>query len=392
VIIFIANQFVGDKISTGGDVLFIEMLIRASEGYECVVIAPSLIYNEILTRAPNVKFISSDKRLFSTTASTVIGGSRTIVSYIKRAYVTYKWLYKNKDSADIYLTGDFICNSLPVYFTSKKYKNIYSNFYHRNPKPINRHGNLYFVSLMSRFIQGLSLSLIKKFSVITFVLSEIGKKELLLEGFDKSKIIISGAGVSDNILKYNSPIKNQNQIIFVGRLNITKGVYDLIDILSILNNVGVDYICYLVGAVSDYDRKRIIKLLKKNKIELKVKILGYVDNEKKFELIASSQVLAFPSKEEGYGIAVQEALKLGTSVVCYDLPVLKSLFGSVNMISYAKHSNKKDFANKLQLSMMRNKKYTSDNSLLSTWSDVYNLQFKRVIDIQYFNHLNKKRN
>ena len=91
--------------------------------------------------------------------------------------------------------------------------------------------------------------------------------------------------------------------------------------------------------------------------------------------------MAFPSKEEGYGIVVQEALNIGTSVVCYDLPVLKLLFSSSDLISYAKYGDKEEFAERI-VNILSNNKFdesTSSKSFLRTWDDVYNIQFNNNI-------------
>ena len=379
-IVFIANQFVSNEISTGGDILFIEMLIRASKDNKCIVIAPSLIINSIREKAPLVEFVSSDdNESIEGTASTFFGGVKTVISYIKRSFFTYRWLSRKNDATKIYLSGDFFCNTVPVYFSSRNFENIYSNFFHRNPKPLHRSGNLFVISLISRLLQSISLKLIKSFSSITFVLTEIGKKELVSEGFDTDKIIISGAGVKERLSNYQIFVKNQNQIIFVGRLNITKGIYDLLEILSSIDQSGTNFICYFIGSVSSYDEKRIVEIIKDKKLTSKIKILGFVNEEEKIELIATSKVLAFPSKEEGYGIVVQEALNIGTSVVCYDLPVLKLLFSSSDLISYAKYGDKEDFADRIVNSLSNNKFDASSKSFLSSWDDVYNIQFNNNI-------------
>ncbi len=380
-IVFIANQFIGDKIATGGDVLFIEMLSRASRENECTIIAPLVIHKAIISKVTNVFLVSSDSSVMQTdSASTLFGGFKTVIKYIKRSYTTYKWLSQNDNISKIYLTGDFICNTLPVYIFSKtNNKPVYSNFFHRNPKPLSRPGNLFIVSLISRFLQGISLRFIKKFSNITFVLTELGRKELIKGGFQENKIIISGAGVDSKLSNYRSTCKNKNQIVYVGRLNRTKGVYDLIRILIHLDKLGVDYVCYLVGGVAPYEERKIHKIAKENNIDSRIKIMGYVSEAEKIKLIASSKVFAFPSMEEGYGIVVQEALKLHTAVVCYDLPVLKLLFHSCKLISYVPFGDVEMFAKRIDSFL--NKDYSSDEDceLLKTWDDVYNTQFNNNI-------------
>ena len=61
--------------------------------------------------------------------------------------------------------------------------------------------------------------------------------------------------------------------------------------------------------------------------KLPIELAGYVDDQTKFDLISRAQLFVFPSAEEGWGIAVAEALSVGTPVVAYELPVYESVFG-----------------------------------------------------------------
>jgi glycosyltransferase involved in cell wall biosynthesis len=60
---------------------------------------------------------------------------------------------------------------------------------------------------------------------------------------------------------------------------------------------------------------------------LPIELAGYVDEATKFDILSRSKLFVFPSVEEGWGIAVAEALAVGTPVVAYDLPVYRSVFG-----------------------------------------------------------------
>ena len=48
--------------------------------------------------------------------------------------------------------------------------------------------------------------------------------------------------------------------------------------------------------------------------------------ERKWELLRESQIFVFPSGEEGWGIAIAEAMCAGLPCVTYDLPVYRDLF------------------------------------------------------------------
>src|SRR5207248_3180308 len=52
---------------------------------------------------------------------------------------------------------------------------------------------------------------------------------------------------------------------------------------------------------------------------------GFVSEADKWLLLRSASLFVAPSREEGWGIAVGEALLAGLPVVCYDLPAYRHL-------------------------------------------------------------------
>ena len=71
-----------------------------------------------------------------------------------------------------------------------------------------------------------------------------------------------------------------------------------------------------------------------------------VSDEEKFLLLKHAQVVLAPSLFEGYGMVPGEALSVGTSVVAFDLPVLRAVYG--DKITYAKWNDPKDYETKLK--------------------------------------------
>ena len=56
-------------------------------------------------------------------------------------------------------------------------------------------------------------------------------------------------------------------------------------------------------------------------------LVGYLSEEQKISMMKASRLFIFPSYEEGWGIAVTEAMACGLPVVCYDLPAYR-VFGT----------------------------------------------------------------
>ena len=59
----------------------------------------------------------------------------------------------------------------------------------------------------------------------------------------------------------------------------------------------------------------------------RVRLLGPVDREQLFPLFAGADLFAFPSRHEGFGIPVLEAMAQGTAVLCSDIPALREVAG-----------------------------------------------------------------
>jgi len=59
----------------------------------------------------------------------------------------------------------------------------------------------------------------------------------------------------------------------------------------------------------------------------KLRMLGPVDRRDIFPLFAGADLFAFPSRHEGFGIPVLEAMAQDTAVVCSDIPALREVCG-----------------------------------------------------------------
>jgi glycosyltransferase involved in cell wall biosynthesis len=59
----------------------------------------------------------------------------------------------------------------------------------------------------------------------------------------------------------------------------------------------------------------------------RVRLLGPVGRDHVFALLAGAELFAFPSRHEGFGIPVLEAMAQCTAVVCADIPALREVAG-----------------------------------------------------------------
>ncbi|MCA1711195.1 MAG: glycosyltransferase family 4 protein [Actinobacteria bacterium] len=73
---------------------------------------------------------------------------------------------------------------------------------------------------------------------------------------------------------------------------------------------------------------------------------GYLEDERLRAVVAGAAALVLPSRDEGFGIPVLEALAAGTPVVASDLPVLREVGGTVT--TYAEPGGPASFAAALE--------------------------------------------
>ena len=111
----------------------------------------------------------------------------------------------------------------------------------------------------------------------------------------------------------------------MGVLIERKGVTDLLKSLKILNeeNLLNDYNINLFIAGDGPQKQELMKLSGKWGIKNYIKFIGWVDQQKKEELLLNSQLFVLPSYNEGLPIAILEAIN-------YGVPIISTNVGSID--------------------------------------------------------------
>lgn len=121
------------------------------------------------------------------------------------------------------------------------------------------------------------------------------------------------------------------RLLYIGQLIQIKGVDRLLHALSQLGNA--DWRLVLVGAGKD--EANLKALTKKLQLANRVQFYGALANTEAMSVLSGADVLLLPSRIDGYGAVVNEALCRGVPVICSDqcgarqLVEMDSAFGSV---------------------------------------------------------------
>ena len=156
-------------------------------------------------------------------------------------------------------------------------------------------------------------------------------RDALLEQFpwceNKSRAILSGVG--DEYLHGNSssidlPKLPDRYILFCGTIEPRKNLPLLLGSLITLRGQGITIPLVVAGGRGwgDEEYQELRRELGPQVIEL-----GYTPAELLLGLYRSASALVLPSRDEGFGFPVLEALACGTAVICSDIPALREVGG-----------------------------------------------------------------
>ena len=166
---------------------------------------------------------------------------------------------------------------------------------------------------------------------VIFVLSEDFKKSLLKLGI-KTKIIVETNMVDDNPILENSiennmkqkPFKKNIIILFLARIEKTKGIYEAINAFKIVSQKFYNITLFIAGSGTELESVK--KFVKEQKIS-HIEFLGYVSGNKKTEVFFNSDIYLFPTYyKEGLPISVLEAMYFGLPVITRRVGGLKDFF------------------------------------------------------------------
>jgi glycosyltransferase involved in cell wall biosynthesis len=126
--------------------------------------------------------------------------------------------------------------------------------------------------------------------------------------------------VPDNqIKKQNSPTL---RLLFISNLIRSKGVLDVIEALALIKEKNFEL--SIVGAESDISSNELLKVIHFHHLDDKVRYMGKLYGEEKFNLLARSDVFVFPTyySNECLPISILEAM-------CFGLPVISTFEGAI---------------------------------------------------------------
>lgn len=255
------------------------------------------------------------KVYFTSSGTKALESFRLIPAYFNRILKSMFLRFDDKPDV-IVCSTHMLFDTLPGYILQFRFRTKLVVYVHHliGKYSHDRRGILDRISIVG---EKLSLPLIRSANII-FVVNEQVKSDLIEMRFDPSKIRVSSNGLDYNyIASINPTDNNRYDGCFCGRLVKRKGIYDLIRIWKLVTSRHPNSRLVIVGDGPEYTN--LSNILKEMNLVENIRLTGFISERDKFLIMKSSKVFIFPSYEEGWGIAVTEAVACGLSVVLYDI-------------------------------------------------------------------------
>jgi glycosyltransferase involved in cell wall biosynthesis len=177
-------------------------------------------------------------------------------------------------------------------------------------------------TLWSKADERIALRLLRRSARLVFVSNSETEAALARRGF---ATVRTAVGVEVASFPHVVPGALAPNGAFIARMAGTKGVRDAVEAWSHVRRGLPSAQLRMVGTGPERDGG--IQLAEELGIAQGIDWPGFVPEDEKRRILGESRVFVAPSYEEGWGIAVCEALASGVPVVAYRHPVLDELFG-----------------------------------------------------------------
>ncbi|PIS15699.1 hypothetical protein COT62_02360 [Candidatus Roizmanbacteria bacterium CG09_land_8_20_14_0_10_41_9] len=317
---------------------------------------------------------------------------RFMVELLRRNIVSFFYVFSIRNQYDVVYSPASVLDLILFPYVLKKIdKRIKWVAVFDNIVPLRDPGNK-----LTRFLAWLffriSLVLLKDADLV-FAISPDLKVFLLESGFQKNKVVVTGNGLDVDLLKLAKKEADWNMdALYVGRINETKGIYDLLGVLQIVKKTYPHFQLGIMGNGDEITQRQFKRKIREMELEKNTQLLGYVTGGKKFNMIKSSKCFLFlsKSKSESFGVALLEAVCLGLPAIAYDLPSYKNIYKHKEIFTF-KVGDTQSVAGKI-IEIFREKKFTNNKGKLLqkkySWKKIADMEFHSIHHMVYLSYNN----
>lgn len=250
-----------------------------------------------------------------------------ILSYIFVATKSLK-LQKEVENYDIYFaSSDFFFDVLPgYYFKIKNNKKLVCMIHHNIKSPFERTGS-FLINTGMYISQSLSYFLIKKMADAVFLYDTPEGKKIKNKIKFNTPVYFVKNGIDTNIIDKSMSEEKKYEAVFLGGLRPSKGIIDFSLIWKTVTQKFPKAKLLIIGGGTKKNLNYIKESFETKGMKNNIVFTGPLSGTYLYENLKSGKIFMFPSYEEGWGIALCEAMYCSLPAVTYQLPAYK-VFGN----------------------------------------------------------------
>ncbi len=232
--------------------------------------------------------------------------------------------------------------------------------------------------ISARFVSyPLELKLLNASKVIMTVSDSIAHELEVEYHINQNQIFTVGNGVNEGFFypKKNKSKNNNKNILFSGRIEGEKGIFDLVECAKYIKNVKSNISFLIAGKGRDLNRMK--RKVRREKLQDMFIFLGQISQEKLVKLYQDAILFVFPSYHEGLPTVLLEAMSCGLPIVASDVRGNRDLISNGKNGILAPPRNPKKLAEaislllrdeRLRITYGRNARKTIEQNY--TWDEV----------------------
>lgn len=312
----IANSFVPGRGALSGGFIHVLNVAAAWSRYEIVVFAPEDARAAVRARLPAARFVAARPRRLPRVLRSV-----PIVTLAIRLFGTFLVRRQIAACDAVISSTSFLSDVVPMFFARRGRSALIIQ--HLQLPPLMRAGGI-FGNVTAFLTEAIGLAIAGRLARLVFVND---RRVAVRAGIsDRAAIEVITHGVDHVPYLGSTTLAERTGAVFVGRLHPTKGLQELLEAWRIVCEALPGTRLDIIGTGAPDFRRKLERLCAALGVEGVVRFRGAVDNAEKVDALHASRVFVFPSHEEGWGIAIAEAMRAATPCVTYDLEAYEGAF------------------------------------------------------------------